>query len=135
MPKMSGHIKAFKVKARDKNKNNKLMLFCINDEKLLGKYKAKIRDLKDIEWNALPIYDERYTKTKTRTYGNKVYTNFRGLNVPKDDTECKSFTVMSINSLLVYGNKYYLRVYVDNCAHKITNKQMTDYLDDNLFEN
>ena len=43
---MSGHIKAFKVKARDKYKNNKLMLFCINDEKLLGKYKAKIRDLK-----------------------------------------------------------------------------------------
>ena len=67
------------------------------------------------------------------TYGNKVYSNFRGLNVPEDDIECKSFTVMSIDSLLVYENKYYLQVYLNNCPYKIANKQMTDYLDDNLF--
>ena len=68
-----------------------------------------------------------------RTYSDKVYTNFCGLNVPEDDMECESFTVISIDSLLVYENKYYLRVYSDNCAYKIVNKQMTDYLDKNLF--
>ena len=52
--------------------------------------------------------------------------NFRGLNVPKDDIECESFTVIFIDSLLVYDNKYYLQVYLDNCAYKIVNKQMTD---------
>ena len=52
--------------------------------------------------------------------------NFRGLNVPKDDIECESFTVIFIDSLLVYDNKYYLEVYLDNCAYKIVNKQMTD---------
>ena len=41
-------------------------------------------------------------------YIDKVYTNFYGLNVPEDDIDCKSFTVISINSLLVYKNKYYL---------------------------
>ena len=40
MPKMSGYFKTFKVKNGDKDKNNKLMSFRINDEKLLGKYKA-----------------------------------------------------------------------------------------------
>ena len=30
--------------------------------------------------------------------------------------------------------KYYLQVYLDNCAYKTVNKQMTDYLDKNLFE-
>ena len=34
---MSGYIKTFKVKDRDKDKNNKLMSFCIDDEKLLEK--------------------------------------------------------------------------------------------------
>ena len=29
---MSGYVKTFKVKHRDKNKNNKLMSFRINDE-------------------------------------------------------------------------------------------------------
>ena len=40
MPKMSGYVKAFKVKYIDKDKNNKLMSFNIDREKLLGKYKA-----------------------------------------------------------------------------------------------
>ena len=83
----------------------------------------------------MPVYDDRYTKNKIRTYGDKVYTNFRGLNVPEDDIECESFTVISIDSLLVYNQKYYLQVFLDNYAYKIINKQMTDYLDENLFKN
>ena len=47
-----------------------------------------------------------------RTYGDKVYINFRGLNVPEDDIECESFTVISIDSLLIYDKKYYLQVYL-----------------------
>ena len=114
------------------------MFFRIHDEKLLNKHKAtwtKIEDLKNIDLNALPVCDDRYIKTKIRTYGEKVYTNFRGLNVPYDDIECESFTFISIDSIFVYDNKYYLQVYLDNCAYKIVNKQMTDYLNENLFEN
>ena len=40
LPKMSGYVKTFKVKDGDKDKNNKLMFFCIDDEKLLEKYKT-----------------------------------------------------------------------------------------------
>ena len=46
----------------------------------------------------------------------------------------KPFTVIFIDSLLIYENKYYLQVYLDNCAYKIVNKQMTNYLDENIFE-
>ena len=53
-----------------------------------------------------------------RTFGDKVYTNFLGLNVPENDIQCESFTVISIDSLLVYNKKYYLQVYLDNCALK-----------------
>ena len=60
--------------------------------------------MKNIKLNASPIYDDRYIKTKIKTYGDEVYTNFRGLNVPED------------------------------YDYKIMNKQMTDYLDDNLSE-
>ena len=84
--------------------------------------------------NALPVYNDRYLKSKIRTYDDKVYTDFRDLNVPEDDTECESFTVISIDFLLVYENKYHLQVYLDSCAYKIVNKQTTDYLDDNIFE-
>ena len=44
--------------------------------------------------------------------------------MPEDDKECKSFTVIFIDSLLVYENKYYLKAYLVNCTYKIVNKQM-----------
>ena len=50
------------------------------------------------------LYQSRYIKTKIRTYGDKVYTNFRGLNVPEDNIECESFTVISILYLFTKGN-------------------------------
>ena len=86
MPKMSGYVKTFKVKEGD----NKLMSFHIDNKKLLQKYEAiwtKIDNLKNIESNVLPFYDDRYIKTKIRAYGNKFYANFCGLNVPEDDIE------------------------------------------------
>ena len=133
MSKVSGYVKTFKVK----DKSNKLMSFCIDDEKVLKKYEpiwTKIEDLKNIELNALPTYDDRSVKTKIRKYGGKVYTNFCSLNVPEDDIECESFTFISIDSLLVYDSRYYLQVYLDNCAYKIVNKHMIDYLDEYPFE-
>ena len=72
---MSGYVNTFKVIVEDKDEKNKLMSFHIDDEKLLAKYKAiwtKIEDLKNIELNALPDYDDRYIKTKIRAYDDKI---------------------------------------------------------------
>ena len=66
--------------------------------------------------NVLLVYVDRYTKTKIQTYGDKLYSNLRGLNVPEDGVECESFTVISIDSLLSYDSKYYLQIYLANCA-------------------
>ena len=104
---MSRYVKKFKVK----EENNKLMSFCIDNEKLLTK--IKIDQIEEIEknLNALPVYDGRYIKTKIRTFGDKVYTNFRGINLPKSNIKCESYIVISIDSLLVYEEKYYLQAY------------------------
>ena len=58
MPKMGGYVKIFKVKDGDKDKNNTLMSFCMDTDKLLGKNKTiwtTIEHLKNIELNALPV--------------------------------------------------------------------------------
>ena len=73
-------------------------------------------------------------KTKIRTFGEKVYANFRGLNVPEDDIEYESFIAISVDSLLVYESKYYQQVYLDNGVYEIAKNRITDYIDDNLFE-
>ena len=61
-----------------KHKNNKLMSFCIDNDKLLERCKTvwtRIKNLKDIKLNALPVYDDKYIKNQVRTYGDKIYTN------------------------------------------------------------
>ena len=57
------------------------------------------------------IYGHRYIKTKIRTYGDNVYASFCSLEHE------------SVVSLLVYKNKYFLQVYLDNGTYKLqTNK-------------
>ena len=137
LSKMSGYVMFRHLKLKMEIKIRTINLsFRINGDKLSEKYKTiwtKIESLKNIELNVLPVYDDRYLKTKIRTYGDIVYTNLRSLNVLEDDTECKSFTFASVDYLLVYDKKIYLLVYLDNCASKIVEKQIIDYLDDNLF--
>ena len=99
---MSGYDNIFK------DMNNKLMYFRIHDDKLLRKYKTiwtKIGDLKNIELKTFPVYADRYTNTK-KTYDYDVYNNFSDLNVPENGVVCELFTVTSIDSLLVYEDKY-----------------------------
>ena len=138
LPKMSRNVQTFKDKDgdEDKNKNYKLMSFHIDNDKLLEKYKTiltNIEDLQNIQLNALPVYDDRYITTKIRTYGDKIYTNFRGSNVPEDPSS-ETFRIISIDPYFVYENKYYLQVYLDNCIYKNVGKQIIDYLNDNIFK-
>ena len=50
------------------------------------------------------------------------------------EVESESFTIIYINSVLVYKNKYYLQLYLVNCAYEIFDEQMIGYLDNNLFD-
>ena len=127
LPKMSGYVKNFK------EKNNKLIFLHIDDEKLLEKYKTiwtKIEELKK-HWIGCftCLWSYIYIKPKKKACSDIVYTNFGGLNVLEDSVKYESFTIIYIDPLLVYQNKY-----LDDCAHKIVNTQMVDYFGDNLFE-
>ena len=67
---MSGYVKTFKVNG-DKDKNNISMPLCIDNDKLLEKYKAiwtKVKGLQNIKLNVLLVFDDRYIKTKIKTY-------------------------------------------------------------------
>ena len=86
---MNGYVKTFKYKGKDKDREkvNKFFFFGLDDDKLSEKHKTiwtKIEDLQNIELHSLTDYNKIYIKTKIRTYRNKVYTNFRGLNSPED---------------------------------------------------
>ena len=80
LPQMIGYVKQFD--------SNKTMYFKVIDNKLLKKYKKiweKVGNLLNIKFDSEPIYGDvdKYIKTKIKTYGNRVNTNFQGQKVPK----------------------------------------------------
>ena len=67
--------------------NNKTMSFRGNDKKLLQKFTKiweRISSLMNIELDSKPVYgdNDKYIKTKIKTYGNKVNTDFQRRKVP-----------------------------------------------------
>ena len=52
----------------------------------------------------------------------------------EDDIECEYFTIISIDSLILYEKKYSLQLCLDYCAYKVIDKQMIDYLDDSFLK-
>ena len=76
-------------------------------QKSIKLFRLRLKIL-NIQLNALLVYNGPYIKTKIRTYGDKIYTDFCGLNILEDDIVSESFTVISIDSLLATENKYHL---------------------------
>ena len=81
---------------RTKTNSKYLIRYLDKDIRPLKLFGLRLKIQKTIELNALPVHRKRYVKTKIRTY-----TNFCCLNVPKDDVECESFTVIFVDFLLV----------------------------------
>ena len=100
-----------KIKTEIKTINSRHQ--CIDDAKLLEKYKLiwiKLEDLKNIEVNNLLVYHDRFIKTKFKTYSDKVYTKFYTKVYTKvytkDVVECKFFTVIPTDFLIAYKMNY-----------------------------
>ena len=77
---MTGYAKKFEFKST--------MSFKISDKQLLRKYNQiwkKVEKLLKIEFNSKPVYgdDEKYIKTKIKTYGDSVITNFHNKKCQK----------------------------------------------------
>ena len=54
--------------------------------------------------------------------------------MPEGGIKLESFTVIFIDFLLIYENRYYLQVYLNKYAYKVVNTEIKYYLDDKFFE-
>ena len=80
LPQMIGYVKHF-----DSNKT----LFKVIDKKLLKqdtKIWERVSSLMNIEYDSELVYDDndKYIKTKMKSYGNKINTNFQGKKISKE---------------------------------------------------
>ena len=129
---MIGYLNCFKD-------NNKTMLFLADDQKLLKEYTKvweKISDLIGKKSDSEPVHNDKYIKTKIKSYNQNINTNFRGegnsRKVPKKDCSYKCLSLIALDSVIEMGNNYYPQTLLEECKYKLTKKKIKDRTDDDF---
>ena len=92
--------------------SSKAMSFKANDNRLLKKYTKiweRVSSLMNIEFDSKPVYGDnyKYIKTKIKSYGDKINTNFQGKKIPKEDAPYKSLSLIVLDSVIKVNKRYY----------------------------
>ena len=103
LPQMSGYIKYFE-------NDGKIMPFKVKHDNVLEKYYQiwnKTNKMLNREFHSKPVYDEKYIKSKVKTFNGVVNTIFWNDKIPKENVHCTYIAVTSIGSLVKIDKKNY----------------------------
>ena len=120
---------------RGKFDETEYMSFLIKDDELLQKYNEiweKVRNSTEKEFNSEPVYNEKYLKTKIKSYNGKINANFHNNKIPKEGSQCICLSVILINSVFRTGENYYPQVFLEECKYDVKEKNMPECLTDNI---
>ena len=110
------------------------MYFFIKNEKLLKKYhETWNKDSNSIikRFDSEPVYNEKYLKTKIKSYKGKININFNNKKIPKECSQCNCLSVILINSISETGKNYYPQVFLEEC-NMLSKKKMPEYITDDI---
>ena len=112
---MSRYIKYFD----DGGKN---MSFKIEVECVFFEYNEiwnKIKKTLNMRFQSQPIYDEKYIKTKVKTFNGVINTLFSDNSIPKEGNHYICIAAICIDSILKVDKENYPQVYLEQCKYKI----------------
>ena len=127
----TGYINKF-----DKNKIT--MSLMIKDTQLLKNYNKiwkRIEKLMKIDFNTKTAYDDddKYIKTKIKTYKDSITTNFYNKNgskkIPEEKVPHKCLSIIILDSIIYAYEKYYPQVFLEECKYVKENIKNKNYID------
>ena len=115
----------------------KQCFFKISDKELLKKYNQiwkRIEKLLKIKFDSKPVYgdDEKYIKTKIKTYGNSVIKNFHSKKIPKEKAPCKCLSIIMLDSVIKAKRKYYPQTPLEECKYEQERIKIENLVDNDL---
>ena len=113
------------------------MSFKVIDKKLLKKYTKiweRINSLMNTEFDTESVYgdNDKYIKTKIKSYGDKVNTNFQGNKIPKENATYKCLSLTMLDSVIRVNKKYYPQTLLEECKYIIKNNKTENLINDDL---
>ena len=114
LPQMTGYARKFD--------ENVTMSLIVKDKQLLKNYtkiREKIEKLMKINFESKPVYgdDDKYIKTKIKTYEKSIITNFHNKKTPKEKASCKCLSIIMIDSVIKANKKYYPQILLEECKY------------------
>ena len=88
----------------------------------------------NIELDSEPVYgdNDKYIKTKTKIYENRVNTNFQGKKVPKEIASYKCLLLIMLDFVIRVNKKQYPQTLLEECKYVINKNKMENLIDDDL---
>ena len=99
------------------------MSLMIKDEQLFKNYNKiweKIESLMRKKFDSKPFYgndDNKYIKTKIKTFKDSIITNFHNKKVPEENISYKYLSIIVLDSVIKTNNKYYLQTFLEECVY------------------
>ena len=118
---MSGYIKYF-------DNGGKNTSFKIKDESFDLKYTNKIKKLLGTRFHCQPIYDDKYIKTKVKTFSGVTSTFFSKDELPKERNHYICIAAICIDSVLKIERKNYPQVYLEQFKYKLKKQKTVDFI-------
>ena len=125
LPQMSGYIKYFK-------NGGKNMSFMVEEDEVYIKYNQiwnKIKELLGVKFYSEAIYNDKYIKTKVKTFSSVINTLFSRDKIPKEKVEYVCISCISIDSVLRVDKKNYRQVYLEECKYKMKKRELKSFID------
>ena len=94
----------------------------------------RIEKLLEIKFDSKPVSgnDEKYIKTKIKTYGDSVITNFHSKKIPKEKAPCKCLSIIMLDSVIKAKKKYYPQTLLEECKYEQKRIKIENLIDDDL---
>ena len=88
----------------------------------------------NIEFDSEPVYGDvdKYIKTKIKTYGDKMNTNFQGRKVPKENASYKCISLIMLDSVIRVNKKYHPQTLLEECKYVIRKNKMRNLINHDL---
>ena len=84
--------------------------------------------------NSKPTYgdDDKYIKTKIKSYENSVTTNFPNKRVPKNEIPYKCLSMIILDSALYAYEKYHPQTFLEECKYAQKKIRTKNYIKEQL---
>ena len=80
----------------------------------------------------MPVYHEKYLKTKVREYDDVIKTNLVGNDVPEENMHYTCIARITVDSVMRMEKKKFPQVYLEECKYKIKKIQMSRFINTEL---